>query len=152
MMTPRDIASLLAESHREWLADPPCGEAAIEALRESAPVELPSEYLDLLRHCNGDEGPLAIPPLWFILYEAEYAAELNAMDDQREFYPGYYSFGTNGGLERTAFDIRGTPPWPVVMFDPIAGVESAEVIAADMASSIPAIGLGSPEDESEDYY
>src|SRR5262245_43338689 len=73
-----DVASLLADPCRSWAPGPPGDEAAIRALQQSAPVELPSEYIDLLRHSDGGEGPLALPPLYFMLYSAEYAAELNA--------------------------------------------------------------------------
>jgi hypothetical protein len=141
-----DIAALLAESDRDWDADPPGDEAALQSLRRSASVELPSEYIDLLRHGNGGRGPLALPPLYFTLDRAEDAAALNGSEEYRELYPGYYTFGGNGGLESIAFDVRGAPPWPVVMYDPVAGVESAVVIAADMASFIAAIGLELPEE------
>ncbi len=139
-----DVAGLLAESRRGWAAGPPGDEAAIGSLQRSAPVELPSESIDLLRHSDGGEGPIALPPLYFMLYPAEYAAELNASDEHRDLYPGYCAFGSNGGLESIAFDVRAARPWPVVMYDPVAGVESAVVIAADMASFVSAIGLEPP--------
>lgn len=140
-----DVASLLADPCRSWAPGPPGDEAAIRALQQSAPVELPSEYIDLLRHSDGGEGPLALPPLYFMLYSAEYAAELNASDEHRDLYPGYFVFGSNGGLESIAFDVRDARPWRIAMYDPVAGVESAVVIAEDMASFMPAIGLESPE-------
>ena len=140
-----DIASLLADPCRSWAPGPPGDEAAIRALQLSAPVELPSEYIDLPRHSDGGEGPLALPPLYFMLYPAEYAAELNASDEHRDRYPGYFVFGSNGGLESIAFDVRDARPWRIAMYDPVAGVESAVVIAEDMASFMPAIGLESPE-------
>ena len=137
-----DIAGLLAEPRRSWAAGPPGDEAAIQSLRRSAPAGLPPEYLELLRHSDGGEGPLALPPLYFLLYDAGFAAELNAGIDPR---PGYFAFGSNGGLERIAFDVRADPPWPVVMYDPVAGIEGAVVIARDMARFVSAIGLGPPD-------
>jgi hypothetical protein len=140
-----EIAGLLADSRRSWATGPPGDEAAIRSLQRSTPVELPSEYLDLLRHSDGGEGSLALPPLYFMLYSAEFAAELNASDQHLDLFPGYFVFGSNGGPESIAFDVRDGRPWPIVMYDPVAGVESAVVIAEDMASFVPAIGLEAPE-------
>jgi hypothetical protein len=50
-------------------------------------------------------------------------------------------FGSNGGLESIAFDLRVGPPWPIVMIDQIAGPESAKEIAANMGAFIEAIGI-----------
>ena len=46
-----------------------------------------------------------------------------------------------GGVEYLAFDLRVGPPWPVVMIDKVAGPETTEQIAPDMATFIQAIGL-----------
>jgi hypothetical protein len=136
-----DVANLLAESSRTWNAAPPGTEAAIRSLQRSAPIELPSEYLDLLRYSNGGDGPLALPPLYFMLYSAEFAAELNASAEHQDLYPRYFVFGSNGGLESIAFDMRAAKLCPVVVYDPVAGVESAVVIAADMESFLSAVGI-----------
>jgi hypothetical protein len=83
-----------------------------------------------------------------MLYPAAFAAELNASYEHRELYPGYFVFGSNGGLESIAFDIRAAPSWPIVMYDPVAGIESAVVIAEGMASFTSAIGLAPSEDSA----
>jgi hypothetical protein len=140
-----DVARLRAESPRRWAGGPPGNEAAIRSLQRSAPIELPSEDLDLLRCSDGGEGRLALPPLYFMLYSAAFAAELNASDEHRDRYPRYFVFGSNGGLERIAFDGRAAQPWPVAMYDPVAGVKSAVIIAQDMESFASAIGLEPPE-------
>jgi hypothetical protein len=62
-----------------------------------------------------------------------------------EQFPSFLFFGSNGGLELLAFDLRSGPPWPIVMIDPIAGPESAEEIAPDLATFVKAIGLESRE-------
>ena len=80
-----------------------------------------------------------------MLYSAESTAELNASDEHRDLYPGYFVFGSNGGLESIAFDVRAARPWPVAMYDPVVGVESAVVIAEDMEAFVSAIGLEAPE-------
>jgi hypothetical protein len=65
----------------------------------------------------------------------------------REHFAGFVFFGGNGGLERIALDCRqGTPPWPVVMIDPIAGPGSAQVIAPSFAVFLNAVGLPYPEE------
>jgi len=143
-----DVAGLLREPRRSWATGPPGDEATIRSLGETAPIELPPEYIDLLRHCDGGEGPLALRPLYFVLYSAEFAAELNASSEHRDQYPGYFVFGSNGGLESIAFDIRAARPWPVAMYDPTEGVESAVVIAEDMATFMSAIGLEAPEENA----
>jgi hypothetical protein len=109
------------------------------------PVALPKDYVSLLRCTNGGEGPLALPPLYFMLYEAEYASDLNGSTEQRHLFPGFFVFGSNGGLETIAFDTRVAEPWPIVMYDAVAGIESAEPIAKDMGEFIRAIGIDDPK-------
>ncbi len=140
-----DVQTLLTQTGRDWTARPPAREQAIERLRQNAPGPLPDEYVDLLRYTNGGEGPLNLPPLFFMLYEAEYTDELNQSADQRELYPGYFVFGSNGGMESIAFDTRGREPWPIVMYDPVAGFDSAVTIAKNMKEFIAAIGIDAEE-------
>ena len=135
------VANLFAELGRTWSARPPADASAVRLVQQGAPGELPTEYIDLLRFGDGGEGPVALPPLYFMLYPAADAAELNTTPNQQELYPGLFVFGSNGGLESIAFDTRAARPWPVVMYDPVAGVESAIVIAKDMAAFVAAIGL-----------
>lgn len=134
------IASHLSAPERSWCARPPANRSVVRLVQKAAPDKLPTEYLDLLRYGDGGEGPLALPALYFMLYPAKEVAELNSSADQRDLYPGLFTFGSNGGLESIAFDTRAKRPWPVVMFDPVAGVESAVVIARDMSAFVAAIG------------
>lgn len=140
-----DIEILLSEPGRHWSVRVPASEEAIERLQRQAPGPLPYEYLDLLRYTNGGEGPIALPPLYFMLYEAEYADELNQNADHRELNPGYFVFGSNGGLESIAFELREQESWPIVMYDSVAGTESAVIIAKDMREFISAIGIDADE-------
>ena len=136
-----DVEALLTEPHREWFSRPPASEEAIEQLQHAAPGVLPKEYVALLRYSNGGEGPLGLPPLYFSLYEAEYATEFNRNADQRELYPGHFVIGSNGGLETIAFDTRASEPWPIVMYDAVAGTESDVTIAKNIEEFISAIGV-----------
>jgi len=140
------VAEILGESGRQWSARPPANERAIEHLKKIAPPGLPIEYVDLLRYSNGGEGPIALPSLYFMLYDATYAAKVNASAEQRDLYPGHFVIGSNGGLETIAFDTCNECPWPVVMYDGVAGVDSAVVIARDMSTFVRAIGLDFQQD------
>src|SRR5215470_16204689 len=106
-----------------------------------AKIELPSEYLDLLRFSNGGEGPLTLPPLYFQLYGVQECIDLCLNQEIRDRFPTLVFFGSNGGLESIAFDLRTGPPWRIVMVDEIAGAESAEEIAPNMEVFIRAIGV-----------
>ena len=44
-----------------------------------------------------------------------------------EFVPGFFGFGSNGGGELLAFDVRGSCPWPIVMI-PFIPMEVDEAI------------------------
>ena len=81
-------------------------------------------------------------PLWFQLYATNDCIDLCHSNQQvLEQFPTFMFFGSNGGLESIAFDLRVGPPWPIVMIDQIAGPESAEEIAPNMASFIEVVGL-----------
>jgi hypothetical protein len=76
-----------------------------------------------------------------MLYEVDYVVERNQSADQRELYPGHFVIGSNGGLETISFDTRTTKPWPIVMYDAVAGIKSDVVIAKNMREFIRAIGV-----------
>jgi hypothetical protein len=135
-----NVREILLQPEREWAAAGPAPEAEITRLVLRARAELPMEYLSLLRFSNGGEGPLALPPLWFQLYPVKDCIELCHNSEIVERFSDFMFFGSNGGLESIAFDLRAGPPWPIVMIDQIAGPESAREIALDMASFIESIG------------
>ena len=136
-----NVRQILDRPEREWDANPPASEAEIALLESKARAELPAEYLELLRFSNGGEGPLALPPLWFQLYPVNDCIKLCQNQHVLEQFPTFMFFGSNGGLESIAFDIRVGPPWRIVTVDQVAGAESATAIAPSMAAFIEAIGL-----------
>ena len=141
-----NVRDILLQPEREWHAKVPSSETEIAQLAAQAKLPLPTEYVELLRHSNGGEGPLALAPLYLQLYSAKDCIELFHNDQQlREEFPSFLFFGSNGGIELIAFDLRSGPPWPIVMIDPIAGPESTEQIAPDAMTFIEAIGLESKE-------
>lgn len=139
--TPVDFEAHFSESGRDWTARLPASDKDIDKLQQIAPNGIPEEYIALLRYSNGGAGPLALPPHFFQLYELDYACDLNQHPDQLELYPGFFVFGSNGGLESIAFDTRGNEPWPIVMFDPVAGTKSAMTTSRKMEDFIRAIGI-----------
>jgi len=137
-----NVRDTLCRPHLDWIAKEPASKAEIEQLAGRAKAELPAEYIQLLEFSNGGEGPLALVPLYFQLYTVkECILRFHDNGHFLENFPDFMFFGGNGGLEVIGFDLRHGPPWPVVMIDPIAGPESAQQIAPDMAAFIEAIGL-----------
>jgi hypothetical protein len=137
-----DIQHLLSEPGRCWNAKTGATEAEISALIASARVTPPVEYLDLLRHSNGGEGPLDLPPLWFALYSSLECIELFHSDQHLlTDFPDFLFFGSNGGLETIGFDLGTAHPWRIVMIDAVAGPSSCTEIAADISTFIRKIGI-----------
>lgn len=113
-----------------WLPAPPASEAALARLRVESGIRLPSAYLTMLAESNGGEGDLGVNPGWIALWSAEDVPSHNAGYSVAEALPGFFGFGSNGGGELLAFDVRGGEPYPIVMvpFIPMQ-VEDAVKIA-----------------------
>ena len=139
-----DLRGLLEKPDRRWEFQRGATESEIEQLLTASPVRPPESFLALLRCSNGGEGDIALPPLLFVLDPVKEILSGLADSFLQEELPGFMFFGGNGGLERIAFDLRGPEPWPVVMIDPIAGPESAVVIASTFDQFLSALGLESP--------
>jgi len=58
---------------------------------------------------------------------------------------GFLIFGSNGGGEYLAFDLRKEAPLPVVMIDMVAGPSSAKLVASDFDAFLGLVGRD-PED------
>ena len=137
----RPIRDILQEPARDWTPKPPASEDEIASLRKVVPFELPLEYIELLRYCNGGNGELNARPLLFCMDSIAASVEHNELWRKEGQYVNFWFIGTNGGLETIGFDLRVGPPWPLVMIDCIAGDDSAEQIASDMSDFIGKIGL-----------
>lgn len=137
----RPVAEILSESGRDWAPRPPAREDEIAELRRSVAFELPPDYIELLRFCNGGFGDLDAKPLLFVMDEIAAAVEHNEFWGTHGQFGEFWFFGGNGGLETIAFDLRHGPPWPIVMIDQIAGAASAERIADNMTDFIARMGL-----------
>lgn len=130
-------------SDREWHPAHAASATALADLRSAAPARLPAAYLELLAFSNGGEGPLPVDPFNLCLYSAEEVIEIERDGSSREFFPGLFVIGGNGGGEAIALDVRETEPWPVVYFDMtnINLHESVQPLAPDFDSFIAMIGL-----------
>jgi hypothetical protein len=141
----RPVSNLLREPGRNWTPWPPASEAAIERLQKRVPFDLPEEYIDLLRFCEGGDGDLDLPPLMFRMDSIDESISHNDVWKREGVYSGFWFFGGNGGGDSIAFDLRVGPPHPMVMIDCIAGDDSAVRMAANIAEFIKKIGLRAPE-------
>jgi len=114
-----------------WRKAGPASREVIEALKTQATVALPPEYLDFLSQTNGGEGDLAADPGWFAIWPSEEVLENNRGYEILTYLPGFFGFGSNGGGELLAFDMRHGAPYPVVMipFIPMEAREARPVAA-----------------------
>jgi hypothetical protein len=112
----------------EEAQSPGAATEALQVVQRTLGVTLPSDYLAFLSWSNGWEGFLGV----------DYV-ELSSTDDVliandsdfRQLYPGVVSIGGDGGVETFALDHRqGDTAAGVLMFDRVAGLESAIWIAA----------------------
>jgi hypothetical protein len=145
----RTVKQILSAPNRKWQGAAPASEVEIRALENVLGVSLPSEYVELLRLNNGGEGELALRPLWFELFDVEFAISLATDDFYKAEFPKIFFFGGNGGLESIGFDMRGKQPWPIVAVDCIAGLDSLVIISANIAGFIEAIEIGLKERTGE---
>lgn len=134
------VSETLNQSNKNWNGLPSATEAEIEELKNEVEIELPPEFLDLLRFSNGGEGDVALPSLNFKLDDIQGIISLRNDEFYRKEFPNSFFFGGNGGLEMIAFDLRKNP-YSIVTIDPIGGEESAIEISPNITEFIKAIGL-----------
>jgi hypothetical protein len=136
-----NVFDILKDRTTKWNRKAPASPGSIDRLVVESKVELPGEYLTLLRYSNGGEGELGVKPGWFQLWPAEEVVALNESYEVEQNVPGFFGIGSNGGGELLAFDTRGGKPWKVVMipFIPMTA-EEAIVIVKDFGVFIQAMG------------
>ena len=130
-------------SGREWHGVAGASDEALGRLQAACPRELPASYVALLSFSNGGEGPLPVQPLWVCLDSAETVSEALVKSTHEEFFPGFFVFGSNGGGEYLALDMRKAAPFPVVSIDMtnIDLRESVMTVATDFSAFVELIGL-----------
>jgi hypothetical protein len=64
---------------------------------------------------SGGEGDLAVQPGWISFWPVEDVMALNEDHEIGDNLPGFLGFGSDGGGELIAFDLRAGQPFPIVM-------------------------------------
>jgi hypothetical protein len=99
-MTPSEKEQLLAKFN----GNPPAGVAVIRQAEAESRVRLPDDYAEFLQQMNGGEG--FVGNAYVILWRIEELLEMNLGYQVAEFAPGLFVFGSDGGGEAFAFDLR----------------------------------------------
>ena len=108
----------------EFNPNPPASEKAIDQVELERGAPLPEDYVLFLRETNGGEGFVG-PNAYIILWRAEELAKWNQAYEVSTYAPGLFLFGSDGGGEAFAFDMR-TEKRPVVSV-PFVGMELSVV-------------------------
>ncbi|NUQ77223.1 MAG: SMI1/KNR4 family protein [Polyangiaceae bacterium] len=85
---------------------------------------LPSEYKDFLLFADGGEG--FVGSAYLVLWSIADLIHLNEEYGVREYAPGLLVFGSDGGGEAFAFDMRSHPNRIVMI--PFVGMALSEII------------------------
>ncbi|MBN8781337.1 SMI1/KNR4 family protein [Thiobacillus sp.] len=101
----------------------PAEASVIAQFRIDHGVELPEDYVDFLLHSNGADGPVGETG-YVSLWAIDELSELNRGYRVEEFAPGLLLFGSDGGDEAFAFDLRDSS-MPIVEV-PFIGVSLDE--------------------------
>lgn len=105
---------------RNFRGNEPASAAEIEQLEVNCGFVLPKDYREFLRLTNGGEGFIG-PNAYVILWKIGELAEMNEAYQVAEYAPGLFIFGSDGGGEAYAFDVR-TSEMPIVSV-PFVGME-----------------------------
>jgi hypothetical protein len=101
--------------------NPGVNPAEVSAFHTATGLKLPNDYTDFLKAGNGGEGVIGSAS-YAILWKLQELQELNAEYEVSEYAPCLFLFGSDGGGEAFAFDMR-TSPWSVVQV-PFVGMDT----------------------------
>jgi hypothetical protein len=100
---------MLTEQNRYLLErlvkQPGALDAELSALDEWSGKSLPTDYLDLLRYCNGAEGEMG-EQFWFRLWSASDAIVANEQYQSKRFVPGCLLIGSDGAATLFGIGLR----------------------------------------------
>lgn len=121
----------------------------IASLQKWAGVQLPSDYLDLLKRTNGAEGFIN-RSTYLCIWSVSQVQELNDAYSVKEFAPGLMLIGTNGGDAGYALDLRRSSC--SLMEVPLVGmsVDEAKEVGTDFEDFLRRLGSGSSESEESE--
>lgn len=92
---------------KEFNLNPPIEDGLVASDSKTITSSLPDTYYQFLREGNGGEG--FVGETYLILWRLEELEELNEAYKVSEYAPGFLLFGSNGGGEAFAFDVRESP-------------------------------------------
>lgn len=119
----------LTELVRDLNLSGPAPESAIREFQSHTDVQVPADYLNFLRKNNGGEGFVgrdARNKAYVILWTVEELIELNRAYQVDQYAPGLFLFGSDGGGEAFAFDMR--TPEKVIVKVPFVGMAVEEAV------------------------
>jgi cell wall assembly regulator SMI1 len=128
----------LEQVFSDFTGGAPASSETIEHLEKSLGKRLPREFCNFLRLADGAEG--FVGDNYLMLWSADEIARYNAAYQVDEYAPGLVLFGSDGGGEGYAFDMR-TGAAPVVMV-PFVGMDLqyAKAIAPSFDSFLQYLG------------
>jgi hypothetical protein len=117
-----------------WIKSDPVLPKDLDDLLAAIEIELPSDYVDFLKICNGGRGALDVFPFWLRLWPAEEILDNRLGYDMEDYIPDFFAIGDSQGGELFAFDIREDPISRVfaIPFIPMDG-KHARLVAADFS-------------------
>jgi hypothetical protein len=121
-MGPNHLKDLL---HR-FQTTRPASSDEIGAFEHEAAITLPSEYREFLRFTDGGEGFIG-PNSYAMLWKINDLLQFNKEYAVAEYAPGLLLFGSNGGGEAFAFDLRAEGRNPVVSV-PFIGMDLRDAL------------------------
>jgi len=96
------------EHWADWVTGGPASVAALEAVEAAIGRPLPKDYKDFLLSNDGGEGFISVN--YLILWKAEELVGFNREYEVEKYASGFFLFGSDGGGEGYAFDMRGGEP------------------------------------------
>lgn len=115
MISPTDKKRLLAKFN----ANPPVEASSIRQFEGETGLRLPEDYAQFLQQADGGEG--FVGDAYVIFWRLGELLEMNSAYQVDKYAPGLFLFGSDGGGEAFAFDMRDETK-PIVSV-PFIGME-----------------------------
>jgi cell wall assembly regulator SMI1 len=127
----------------DWQLNPGLSYDEIDNVSKNIDLDLPREYRDFVHSHNGGEG--FVGESYLILWEIGELEKLNRGYEVEKYAPGLLMFGSSGGGEGYAFDMRDN--CNTVVGIPFVGMDLdyARIIADNFKDFL--IKLGDVDDE-----
>ncbi len=92
------------EVWREFSANPPADQQAIEEFEAQVRIQLPHDYVSFLRKMNGGEGNFG--EAYLSMWNIDWSVKCHKFNVAEDNWPGFLAFGSDGGGEQFGFDLR----------------------------------------------